>query len=170
MARHFAEFMYADLVCRQEMWSSYVDVRVEEKAKPLPSKYIRYGLIPENERSKNHQTNEEEEGVSVFKAALYDGRIIPIFPSISHSNLMTLTYGVYDKPALFLEGEPSGFGSDGEVLLRSVNILENLKSEKREIDLPIQEKSEEVLVVETVKEEIDYPKGILCCSISFNIV
>ena len=54
--------------------------------------------------------------------------------------------------------------------MRNVDILETLKSEKREIDLPIREKDEEVLVVVTSGEEIDYPKGILCCSVSLSII
>jgi len=81
--------------------------------------YIRFGDIPESKLSKNYLTGESEKGVSVYRAFVKDGNIIPIISSLEPSILVTLV-GCLSRNVYIVYGDKIGIGSDGEILLENV--------------------------------------------------
>jgi ribosomal protein S18 acetylase RimI-like enzyme len=96
--------------------------------------YIRFGLIPRNERSINHITGEREDGVSVYRM---DTTGMPIDPdpewfmeghsgqdSREHIEDRILEVRRTDSPAFVVKGtERTTTGHDGEPLLRDIEVL-----------------------------------------------
>lgn len=105
----------------------------------LERKYIRFGDIPKNELSLNHQTNEHEKGVSVYLAVLYNGIYIPLMPQRDSDNVyVTFTYCSY-RDAFIVEGEElSERGSDGEPLLKNVKIIEKANLAKADLNFNVE--------------------------------
>lgn len=77
--------------------------------------YARLGEIPADERSVNHLTGEPEAGVSVLDADWHPVNGLQIW--CGHK------YPGYDR-VLVVRGNEVGNGSDGEPLLRDIEVLE----------------------------------------------
>ena len=88
----------------------------------LSAVYIRFGSIPENQKSKNHLSGNMEVGVSVYEAIYRDGKYSLLLPSPTGSSCVSLS-GCLDRPAYLVEGEKIGVGSDGEILLKNCKII-----------------------------------------------
>ena len=97
-------------------------------------KYIRFGNIPEGERSTVWRVETEigtERGVSVYNCLMVGdeviGVVLPI--PITEQSLNTFQSLVQydDRPCYLVEGDCVGRGSDGEPLLRNVNIVKKIK-------------------------------------------
>lgn len=96
--------------------------------------YIRIGEIPENEKSGIYKRKEkvgEEEGVSVYYGVLIDGRWSLVLPSPIRENKLLTLYSLEDNlargdRAYLVKGSFIGIGSDGEPLLRDVEILDDI--------------------------------------------
>lgn len=96
--------------------------------------YIRFGDVPTNERSKIYRGEEEigiENGVSVYPA-YYDangnitlGLSLPITPTSLHTQQHLLEYD--DRPCYLVTGDYIGKGTDGEPLIRNIEILKEIK-------------------------------------------
>ena len=107
----------------------------------MKRQYIRFGEIPEDERSgiysHNESTGEKEIGVSVYDQL--DGSPCIPFP-ITGTTLNTLEcFILYTKQKIYLvEGDEVGRGTDNEPLIRNIRIIkeitnkfyENAKQEK----------------------------------------
>ena len=93
--------------------------------------YVRFGLtIPRNEESKIHHGEVfvgYEKGVSVYEAIQRGEKIQIIFPKLSYSACVSLS-GCLDHDAMIVTGDVVGTGSDGEPLLKNVNIIKKLGS------------------------------------------
>lgn len=87
--------------------------------------YVRFGDIPENERSKNCLTGGYEDGVSVYEAIERDDDISIILPNLSVSTCGSLS-GVLDRPMYIVEGDVVGTGNDGEPLLRNCRVIKEV--------------------------------------------
>jgi hypothetical protein len=87
--------------------------------------YIRFGELPESEKSKNNLTGEDEIGVSVYQALKFDDIYKILLPSLSGSACVTLS-GCLDRPMYEVSGIPIGNGSDGEPLLRKCKIVKEI--------------------------------------------
>lgn len=87
--------------------------------------YIRFGDVPEGERSTNHTDGSEESGVSVYGATV-EG----VLPDVDVPG-MFLPYGHKLQQILFLArrdtylvtGDEVGRGEDGEPVLKNVEVL-----------------------------------------------
>lgn len=104
------------------------------------TKYIRIGTIPKDGKSKVWRGGTqmgEEIGVSCYDAHFSNGKWNIVLPSPINESKVDTLYGLLsqlgllykvDDPqrAYLVEGECVGFGSDGEPLLRSVRILEDI--------------------------------------------
>lgn len=96
--------------------------------------YIRFGNIPEGEKSKIWHIDEcvgELSGVSVYDAVIgNDGKVSVGFPlPATASTLDTfISFLKYQSRPIFLvEGDFVGRGSDGEPLIRNVRIMQEIK-------------------------------------------
>lgn len=90
--------------------------------------YIRFGQIPENERSSigcgDSGKIGEEIGVSVYDAVKMDGKWRIVMPNkITYSTCVTLS-GFIDREYMIVDGDLVGYGSDGEPLIVNVKIYE----------------------------------------------
>jgi hypothetical protein len=97
--------------------------RLFENAKNV---YLRYGDIPQNGLSKNHIDNTYERGVSVFNG-LYNDKTGQFMTKPNSNQELGSFLAMRDRPVYLVEGEPAGFGSDGEPLLTSPRILKMLR-------------------------------------------
>jgi hypothetical protein len=97
-------------------------------------KYIRFGDIPKGERSTiwNVETKVgKERGVSVYDCLLENEEVkgivlpIPITEQVLNTFLSIVKYD--DRPCYLVEGDCVGRGSDGEPLLRNVEIVKQIK-------------------------------------------
>ena len=97
-------------------------------------KYIRFGDIPTGERSTVWRVEtpvEKERGVSVYNCLMVGdevmGVVLPI--PITEQSLNTFQSLVQydDRPCYLVEGDCVGRGSDGEPLLRNVEIVKQIK-------------------------------------------
>ena len=89
--------------------------------------YVRFGELPELERSRNHHTGELEKGVSVYRAIQYtDDTVEIIIPIVSYSACVSLS-AFPEKKAYEVEGKLVGEGSDGEPLLIFVTIAREVE-------------------------------------------
>ena len=80
--------------------------------------YLRYGMFSNRERSSNHATGDEEEGISVYPAVLVDDGV-QLAPDVK-----TCPKLVGQGRLVFcVTGKEVGTGSDGEPVLRRVRML-----------------------------------------------
>lgn len=96
--------------------------------------YIRFGEIPEGEKSKVWRGDIAEgelEGVSVYPAIIdSEGRIsIGLTLPVTRTTLDTLTHLLaYDnRDCLLVEGDYVGRGTDNEPLIKNVKIIKRLR-------------------------------------------
>lgn len=110
----------------QEWWDAYHGQAVQAAQGPARH-YLRFGDVPEGERSFNHAEGTREDGVSVYD--LHHGR--PAIDYISehgndlHDELEERLRGHRREglPAHVVTGDHVGFGHDGEPLLNNVRVL-----------------------------------------------
>lgn len=96
--------------------------------------YIRFGDIPEGEKSSSWRGDTEtgkEAGVSVYNLSIVaDGKLsIVLSLPVTKSSLHTLQHLLeYDcRPVYIVSGECVGYGSDNEPLIEKVEILRTLR-------------------------------------------
>lgn len=92
--------------------------------------YIRVGELPPDGKSKIRRRADnsiigEEEGVSVFEYIEGRGIVVPHNQQARDDFLMLMNS--IDKPQYIVIGEEIGVGSDGEPLLKNVEIIKVLK-------------------------------------------
>lgn len=126
--------------------------------------YIRFGEIPEDERSSIHYRGMycgKEEGVSVYDCTFIRGEYHIIVPCpVSEGGLNTLTGFLFynkDKPVYLVEGEQVGTGHDGEPLIRGIKIIADITDKFRKAQLSIDEDklhNELLSLADKFKEEI----------------
>jgi hypothetical protein len=96
--------------------------------------YVRFGMMPENDKSFNSLDEFYEEGVSVYEALYRDGKFQILLPIINDTSINTLVNcfntaqclsgQIYHYSRLNLvDGEYIGTGSDGEPLLKNCRII-----------------------------------------------
>jgi hypothetical protein len=92
--------------------------------------YIRFGDVPDDERSYDHADDRSEAGVSAFACSVSGAP-----PDTPHAAVFHPTgpqvLGVLllmNRPTYLLTGEEVGTGADGEPLLRNVSTLASLSS------------------------------------------
>lgn len=95
--------------------------------------YIRFGEIPENERSKVYQGNEvlcEEAGVSVWECVKANGQYYPVLPKeVNESGIADYFDFILnnDKPIYLVVGNRILInGHDNEPLLRNVKVIKKI--------------------------------------------
>lgn len=100
----------------------------------IKQKYIRFGDIPKGERSTIWRVETEigkEQGVSVYDYFCTDndtiGVVLPLPITENALNTFTNLVKYDDRPCYLVEGDCVGKGSDGEPLLRNVNIVKQIK-------------------------------------------
>lgn len=100
----------------------------------IKQKYIRFGDIPKGERSTIWRVETEigkEQGVSVYDCLCTDndtiGVVLPLPITENALNTFTNLVKYDDRPCYLVEGDCVGKGSDGEPLLRNVNIVKQVK-------------------------------------------
>lgn len=107
--------------------------------------YVRFGDIPDDEKSKIYRGDEgeigEEDGVSVYPAFEVDGNIVlgltlPITRTTLHTQQHLLEYD--DRPCYLVSGDYVGKGVDGEPLIRNVSIIKQVDNYriKEPVDKP----------------------------------
>lgn len=97
--------------------------------------YLRFGDIPQNEKSKVWHIDEcvgEEIGVSVYDAIISEDDMISIgipFP-VTGSTIDTFIGLVkyQNLPCFLVDGDFVGRGKDGEPLIKNVRIIKEIKS------------------------------------------
>lgn len=90
--------------------------------------YIRFGDLPDNERSYNSTQDQLEDGVSVYGAELESvppesgtaGMFVPVGPTRLQIILLA------QRDTYLVTGERVGTGADGEPLLRDIEVLAEL--------------------------------------------
>lgn len=91
--------------------------------------YIRWGALPKGGKSRNHATGQLERGVSVYAA-----RYNPLLDVYEYADTAlvgaAITYLIAGVKAYLVTGKEIGTGSDGEPLLREVEILAELQPVK----------------------------------------
>lgn len=98
--------------------------------------YIRFGDIPNNERSNvfdsdGNATNQER-GVSVWDVIILDGKYKPVLPKNPSDEAITDYHQLLssDRPIYIVTGsELSHKGTDGEPLLRDVEVVKELSKD-----------------------------------------
>ena len=105
--------------------------------------YIRFGAIPENERSKRgngiigdgYKCIGYEEGVSVWDCVKIRDKyciVIPHGNSCTHGDISSMAFpddccGCSKDDLIYIvDGDEVGIGADGEPLLRNIKIIEQL--------------------------------------------
>ncbi len=95
--------------------------------------YIRFGDIPENERSSiycGEYAIGVEEGVSVYDCVIEGDKVSVCFPLPTNKSAFdTLTnLLVYEnRDCYIVSGDFVGYGTDGEPLIKNVEILRKIK-------------------------------------------
>ena len=100
--------------------------------------YIRLGDIPSNEKSFNHLDKIYEDGVSTFRGIKYNNCYVPIIEYPDKAGTILPLQAMFDyckKPTYIVTGEEVGLGSDGEPLLRNVNIIKEIEPKQYHIQL-----------------------------------
>lgn len=105
-----------------------VEQSIAARRKTGEKGFIRFGDVPEDEKSYNYRDGFHENGVSVYNALFYpDGKyeILPendiqVFGSISFSS----------RPVFRVWGDVVGTGSDGEPLLRNIYRKQSIDTTK----------------------------------------
>ena len=94
--------------------------------------YIRFGEIPQNERSKIYRGDEilgEQAGVSVWECVECEYKYYPILPKNFNENTLSDYFDMLfsDKKVYLITGrEMPVRGCDNEILLRDIKILKEL--------------------------------------------
>ena len=108
-------------------------------------RYVRFGGIPASGRSKNHLTDEEEAGVSVYEALYRNGKYQILLPKMASHSVGTLgmcfnvaqgLYAYTDQALSLVTGKFVGYGSDGEPLLQNCKIVRQLFNDQVITDRP----------------------------------
>ena len=97
--------------------------------------FIRYGKVPEDERStiwfRGSESKGKEDGVSVYEAhETLDGTYAPVIPYPPNEDALDDYYHYlryYTGEVYLVDGDVVGKGSDGEPLIRNVKIIKKLK-------------------------------------------
>lgn len=88
--------------------------------------YIRFGGIPDGERSRNHADGHAEAGVSVYTARIVGvppGSELPGVYTPAEARAPELASLVASRDAYLVTGREVGTGSDGEPVLRDVEVV-----------------------------------------------
>lgn len=88
--------------------------------------YIRFGELPEDEKSINYFSNEKEKGVSVFEKSEAEK------PLLKNLRLASSMAARLDSPVYLVSGDLIGIGNDEEPLLVNVKKLKEIKMGKQE--------------------------------------
>ena len=96
--------------------------------------YLRFGSIPEGERSWDNRNNRQEDGVSVYaceRDATDDDAPEDVDEAyyLSGTMLQTVFY-LMTRDTYLVTGEQVGTGADGEPLLRDVTVVAKVRSPK----------------------------------------
>lgn len=107
------------------IWKDYSSECIEycQENKDWSIAYLRFGELPNNEKSTNYLTQKLETGVSVYHCYVCEDEIVPILPNLN--SLVTLS-GCLQRQAFLVMGIQNALGSDGEPLLRSVVKIRNV--------------------------------------------
>lgn len=95
----------------------------EEMLKNYDETYIRFGQVPDNERSYNFREEILEDGVSCFSAVKVDDKYVV---DIVGGMFTYLGYMDNGKTVYELSGKKIGKGGDGEPLLREVKVIQEI--------------------------------------------
>ena len=90
--------------------------------------YIRFGNIPQGERSYNYRDEFLEAGLSCIK---YFKKGRSHFVDVSGISAAFFLGGFHERNAFIIEGKQISTGSDGEPVVRKVRIMERIKKGKR---------------------------------------
>ena len=104
--------------------------------------FIRFGEIPEDERSTIYSYGKEsgkEQGVSCYRAIIDENDVIhiclPLPFTESRWNVLQGFIHYDDRNAYIITGNIVGYGSEGEPLITNVKIVRNLgKNYRKKID------------------------------------
>lgn len=109
-------------------------MQVVDKSTGAKEAYIRYGGLPRDRRSFNSREGVYEEGVSVYRAAVYAGEattkkgdtlIVDHYTldleGVDFASTMFITSS--ERAAYLVEGDEIGTGADGEPILVNVKII-----------------------------------------------
>lgn len=94
--------------------------------------YLRFGKIPENERSNIYKGDlgkvGEELGVSCYRGVVIDDEVYIIMPHMASTTYYWLidSYNRGKIPLYIIQGEEVGLGSDMEPLLKNVSIIQEI--------------------------------------------
>lgn len=89
--------------------------------------YIRFGELPAGGRSRNHATGQLEAGISCYRARRrVDGGYELVSSGLPYAAIAA-AMGAYGNTVLLIAGEECGRGSDGEPVLRDVQVLGRLR-------------------------------------------
>ena len=94
--------------------------------------YLRFGQIPQNERSGIYKGDQgkigEEQGVSCYRGVVIDDKVYIIMPHIASSTYYWLIdeYNRGKTPLYIIDGDEVGLGSDDEPVLRNVKIIKEI--------------------------------------------
>ena len=94
--------------------------------------YLRFGQIPQNERSGiykgDHGKIGEEQGVSCYRGVIVDNKVYIIMPHVASTTYYWLidSYNRGKIPLYIIQGEEVGLGSDMEPLLKNVSIIQEI--------------------------------------------
>lgn len=118
-----ADLFYVGVRCGQ----SWVEKQNEQK-----QLYIRFGDVPNNEKSKIYRGEEEigeENGVSVYRAFEVNGNIVigltlPITQTTLHTQQHLLEYD--NRPCYIVKGNYVGEDEDGQPLINNVHIVRKI--------------------------------------------
>lgn len=91
-------------------------------------RFLRFGKIPNTNKSQNYHTKKLENGISVYEYVYHENKYKIIFPHLTYSSCVSLS-GCIDRPCYLVEGQLVGFGSDGEPLITDVQIIKEVTSE-----------------------------------------
>ena len=113
---------------------SELDNLMLEKQGEQKSLYIRFGDVPNNEKSKIYRGEKEigeENGVSVYPAFEVNGNIVlgltlPITKTTLHTQQHLLEYD--DRPCYLVKGNYVGKDTDGQPLIDNVHIIRKIDS------------------------------------------
>lgn len=101
--------------------------------------YIRFGEIPEGERSGVYHAGElvrKEDGVSVYDAKIDDwGNVSVCLPLPINANTLDTFRNLVEyehRNCYLVSGEYIGKGSDNEPLIRNVKIIEKIKYREKD--------------------------------------
>ena len=134
--------------------------RLKEKQGEQKPLYIRFGDIPNNEKSKIYRGEEEigeENGVSVYPAFESNGDIVigltfPITRTSLHTQQHLLEYD--NRPCYLVSGDCVGKGIDGEPLIRNICIIKQLNNYRiKEIEKQGEQKSLDDIAKEVIKDK-----------------